>query len=382
MHLYQGWKVVLAGAGINFLVGINYTWSIYATGLVEQLGWNYSQASLPYSLFLLCYAFLMVPTGWAQDHVGSRPIISLGSIFSGLAFISFIFFLDQPLVAAILLGVLLGIGLACCFASTTPAVIKWFPPNQKGKVTGFVVTSTGLAALIMSPFIQRLVNFGITEAFVISGIILLIGIFVLAQLITEPPLKIKDLRRIHNKNTTKIDPRLFKFWIMFFLTTGTGVTISSHLVNIMQVQASSEKGYIAVALFSLGNAAGRMIGGILSDKIGRIKSMRGVFSIIVIMIILGLGASTSIQIIVVFSLLALAFGSLFSIFPSAIVKLFGESSFGFNYGIVFTGLGAAGIFPYLGGTLYEIQGSYFFTYLLLLITTISALLISLKVRSD
>jgi len=78
--------------------------------------------------------------------------------------------------------------------------------------------------------------------------------------------------------------------------------------------------------------------------------------------------------------LALFFGGLFSIFPSAVVNLFGEANFGLNYGIVFTGLGAAGLFPYLGGILFEIQDHYLSTYGLLLVTTLLALLFSLKVK--
>jgi len=161
MPLYSGWRVALAGAGVNFLVGINYTWSIFATGLVEQKGWTHPQAALPYSLFLFCYAFCMVSAGRAQDYFGPRPVVSIGSLFAGGAFISCAFFLDFPFTAAILWGLLLGMGLACCFASTTPAAMKWFSPDKKGMIAGLVVTSTGLAALIMSPLIQLMVRRGL-----------------------------------------------------------------------------------------------------------------------------------------------------------------------------------------------------------------------------
>lgn len=76
MALYRGWSVALAGAGINFLVEINYTWSIFATGLVEQRGWSHAQAALPYSIFLFCFAVCMVYTGRAQDYYGPRLVIS------------------------------------------------------------------------------------------------------------------------------------------------------------------------------------------------------------------------------------------------------------------------------------------------------------------
>ncbi len=383
-YLHQGWRVTLASAGINFLVGINYTWSIYATGLVEQVGWDYSQASLPYALFLFCYAMFMVPAGRAQDFFGPRPVIRLGSFFAGFAFLSCVLFFHQPIMAAVLWGLPLGIGLACCFASTTPASIKWFPPEKKGMITGFVVTSTGLAALVMSPIIYRLIQLGITEAFIASGLILIAGILILAHFVINPPVKLKDIRKIWNKRpaTGTLNHLLLKFWVMFFLTTGTGVTMAAHLDNIMRIQTNYERGYIAVSLYALCNASGRMLGGILSDKLGRTKALRLIFSTMAIMIVSGALATNPIHLMLSVSVMTLAFGSLFSIFPSAAVQFFGESHFGFYYGIIFTGLGAAGIFPYLAGWFFELQGHYLSTYLMLLVTTCIALLLSLKLRDS
>ena len=385
MPVYRGWKVALAGAGVNFLVGINYTWSIFATGLVEQKGWTYSQASLPYSIFLFCYALCMVSAGKAQDNYGPRPVISVGSFFAGGAFLVSAYFLNYPFTAAVLWGLLLGIGLACCFASTTPAAMKWFSPERKGTVTGLVVTSTGLAALVMSPLIQQLVyDRGTFQSFVICGIFLAVGIFVLAQFIYNPPYGIRDLKERFSRTrySSLGDPRLYGFWFMFFLTTGTGVTMAAHLDNIMRVQAGYPKGYIAVALFAACNAGGRILGGLLSDRIGRGKAMTVVFCTIALMLTFMMLIQSPILLMSAVSLLALAYGSLYSIFPSAVVSFFGESNFGLNYGVVFTGLGAAGLFPYVGGTLFEMQGHYISTYALLLATTLTAVIFSLKIRGQ
>ena len=384
LPLYRGWKVALAGAGVNFLVGINYTWSIFATGLVEQKGWTYSQASLPYSIFLFCYAFCMVSAGRAQDNYGPRPVISLGSLFAGGAFMVSAFYLDYPFAAAVLWGLLLGMGLACCFASTTPAAMKWFPPERKGTITGLVVTSTGLAALVMSPFIQQLVHQrGTAQSFIICGIFLTVGILILAQFIQNPPCRIGDLkgRFSRTRYSSLGDSRLYGFWLMFFLTTGTGVTMAAHLDNIMRVQAGYDKGYIAVALFAACNAAGRIAGGLLSDRIGRANAMTVIFSTIALMLTFMMIVRTPIPLMSVVSFMALAYGSLYSIFPSAVVTFFGESNFGLNYGVVFTGLGAAGLFPYLGGVLFELQGHYLATYALLLGTTLTAVIFSLKITN-
>lgn len=385
MALYRGWSVALAGAGINFLVGINYTWSIFATGLVEQRGWSHAQAALPYSIFLFCYAICMVYAGRAQDYYGPRLVISLGSIFAGGAFLSCAFCLNSPFTAAILWGLPLGMGLACCFASTTPAAMKWFSADKKGSITGLVVTGTGLAALVMSPIIHLWVGRSVSQAFFICGAILAAGIVILAQFIANPPARMKNLKTlpVHGKRFPALwDLRLYQLWLMFFLTTGAGVTMAAHLNNIMQVQAGYSRGYIAVSLFALCNAAGRIIGGVLSDRIGRLKAMTAAFSFMALMLAVVMAARTPYILMVSVALLALSYGSLYSIFPSAVVSIFGESSFGLNYGLVFTGLGVAGLFPYLGGALFELEGHYFSTYTFLLIAILTAILISRKVKAN
>ena len=384
MPLYRGWKVALAGAGINFLVGINYTWSIFATGLVQQKGWSHAQSALPYSLFLFCYAFCMVSAGRAQDYFGPRPVIIVGSFFAGGAFIFCALSLDKPFSAALLWGTMLGMGLACCFASTTPAAMKWFPAEQKGRIAGLVVTSTGLAALFISPLVQMLVSREVATALLTCGLALGCGLFLLARLVVNPPLKIKDLQQwpVTGKRFPSLyDFRLYLLWFMFFLTVGTGVTIAAHLDNIMRIQADYDRGYLVVASFAFCNAAGRIVGGLFSDRMGGRRAMSLNFSIMALMLLLLIIACSPYTLIPLISLLAFAYGGLYSIFPSVTVSLFGEANFGLNYGLIFTGLGVAGLFPYLGGILFELQGHYLSSYALLFLTTLIALLLSLKFKT-
>jgi MFS transporter, OFA family, oxalate/formate antiporter len=383
MPLYRGWKVALAGAGINFLVGINYTWSIFAAGLVDQKGWTHAQAALPYSFFLFCYAFAMVPAGQGQDYFGPRPVISLGSLFAGGAFAACSYYLDTPFTASLLWGGLLGLGLACCFSSTTPSAMKWFRAERKGTVAGLVVTSTGLAAFVLSPAVQQLVRHSVRDAFLASGLSLFLSILILAQWIANPPVRITDLRdRPVSRRwpASLFDFRLYQLWLMFFLVIGTGVTINAHLVNIMRVQAGFEKGYLVVALFALFNAAGRVAGGFLSDRLGRLRSLGLAYKTIALMLAFLLVVRLPLLLALAVALLALAYGSLYSIFPATVVSFFGDKNFGLYYGVVFTGLGAAGVFPYAAGLLFERQGHYLSAYGLMLATTLAAFLLLRRIK--
>lgn len=61
--MYRGWKVAMAGFFVNLITGVIYTWSIIASALSVDLGWSYTQASLPYTVFIFCYPPAMIIAG-------------------------------------------------------------------------------------------------------------------------------------------------------------------------------------------------------------------------------------------------------------------------------------------------------------------------------
>ena len=382
LKLYGGWRVVVAGTGINFLVGVSYTWSIFAGGLSRQLGWSQTQAALPYTVFIFCYALAMVITGRIQDKLGPRLVIMAGSFFLSGAFILSSLFMTPSAVAAIW-GLLYGIGVACCYGSVTPAAVKWFPPQKKGLVTGIVVTGVGLSAFVMAPAVNYLVGQGVERAFFIVGIVLLAGVFLLSQLIcnTQADGVAPSGERAERWYEILSFPQFYMLWVMFCFTTGAGITFVTHLNRIVEVHTSFEKGYIMVALFAFFNAAGRLAAGLLSDLVGRRRAMTLVFSATTLTLFFVLYIYSPVLMGIAISILGLTYGGLYSLFPAITVSFFGEKNFGLNFGLIFTGLGAGGIFPLLAGYLFELRGDFTGAFILLLAICLAATILSLVVKS-
>lgn len=386
--MYQGWKVTLAGAGVNFLVGITYAWSIIAAGLTREFGWTQTQTALPYTVFILCYSLSMVAAGRLQDKAGPRVMVVWGGIMVGGAFLLSSLFMT-PLGVAVFWGLLFGIGLACCFASVTPAAIKWFPPSRRGMIAGIVVTGIGVSALLLSPALHLLVQLGVRTAFVVTGLVLLVGVVSLAQFIQNPPPATEDAREIASISS-KSWHHIFKqthfyiLWVMFCITTGIGLTFTAHMHTIAQTMASFEQGYVMVIIFSFFNAAGRITSGILSDRLGRSKAMTLVFIVITFSLLLILTIRSPLMMGMAAMFLGLTYGGLFSLFPAATASYFGVENFGFYYGLVFTGLGAGGLFPLLAGRLYDLYGTFsaVFTGLLFLCLLVIILSIYLGRREE
>ncbi len=54
-----GWRVTLAGVGINLALGILYTWSVISRGVPDEWGWSQSDKSWPYAVACLVFCLLL-----------------------------------------------------------------------------------------------------------------------------------------------------------------------------------------------------------------------------------------------------------------------------------------------------------------------------------
>lgn len=165
-------------------------------------------------------------------------------------------------------------------------------------------------------------------------------------------------------------PIFYLLWLMYAFSAGAGLMIIGNITTIAKL-GKIEAGFILVALLAVGNAGGRIIAGILSDRIGRIWTMFIIFVFqAVLMIVLRTGLTHMVAFVMVSMLLGFNYGACLSVFPSAVKDNFGLKNFGINYGLVFTSWGVGGFFfPLFAGRLFEAakkatgSGSYNDAYL-------------------
>ena len=182
-----GWRVALAGMGINLALGILYTWSVISKGIPDAWHWSEAQKSLPYAIACLVFCLVMVPAGRLQDKIGPRPVASVGGLLVGagmiLASLS-----TSPIGYVIGFGILAGAGIGAGYASATPPAVKWFPPAKTGQIAGIVVSGFGLASVYAAPLAKWLTaTFGLPTMMKILGIAFLVVVVSLAQLLRPPP---------------------------------------------------------------------------------------------------------------------------------------------------------------------------------------------------
>lgn len=84
-------------------------------------------------------------------------------------------------------GVLAGIGIGMGYIVPVATLIKWFP-DKRGFITGIAVTGFGGGALIAAPVAKSIINGpGPFTAFLVLGLIYIVGVVVAASFMKNPP---------------------------------------------------------------------------------------------------------------------------------------------------------------------------------------------------
>ncbi len=362
-----GWRVTMAGLGINLALGILYTWSIFKMTIKESIvagdglfNWSLSSLNDPYAVCCLVFAFTMIFAGRVQDRISPRITAVIGGILTGLGLILISF--SNAWISWILgFGILMGMGLGFGYASATPPAIKWFPSAKTGMIAGIVVAGFGLASVYIAPLAIFLIDsIGLSQSMLVFGIAFLIIVSALAQFLVNPPEGYVHPEEARKKNDltaiSSIDfspgemlrtPTFYKLWIIFCIASGAGLMIIGGVAG-MAKQGMGQMAWVVVALMAVGNASGRVIAGILSDRIGRANTLfiMLIFQSIVIFSLLFIPPAQVTLLVLAAILIGFNYGTNLSLFPSVTKDFFGLKNFGVNYGLVFSAWGVGGfIFP-------------------------------------
>ncbi len=349
-------RILLAGFCINLCLGILYAWSIFNKALVSDLGWSASDASQPYAIATITFSICLLIAGILQDRMGPRTILLLGTSLTGLGMIGSSF-ASSVIMLNITFGVVTGAGIGFGYACLSPSAMKWFHSSKKGLVNGLIAAGFGLAALYLAPLTSTLISsFGINSSFMILGFGVLIITVPLACTINNPPKgfipeapkvkagKVSDAKELIDitwKNMLKT-PQFYSLWIMYAFAASVGLMIIGNITNIASVQASLPNAVYLASILAVFNSGGRVAAGLLSDKIGGIRTLLLAFILQAINMVLFSTFTSEFTLIIGTAIAAVGYGTLLAVFPSITAEYYGLKNYGTNYGVLYTSWGVGG----------------------------------------
>ena len=352
----RGWIVTFAGLGINLALGVLYAWSMFKDAIKTELGFDEGQLNDPYALCCLVFAGAMIFAGRCQDKIGPRLTATIGGLLIGAGLI----LISQSKSYGVWLlgfGVLGGLGMGFGYSSATPPALKWFPPAKTGLIAGMVVAGFGLAPVYLAPLSKYLVDhFQLQKSMLFLGIGFLVAIVGLAQLLVNPPAgyvaasapgtTAKPATAGSSPSEILRTPIFWVLWMCYFIGSGAGLMVIGSISG-MAKKSMGTQAFIAVAVMAIGNASGRIIAGILSDRIGRRATLMLVLLIQAGLMFAAIPITAShdakLSIVLVAALIGANYGANLSLFPSFTKDLWGIRNFGLNYGVLFTAWGVGGL---------------------------------------
>jgi OFA family oxalate/formate antiporter-like MFS transporter len=155
-------------------------------------------------------------------------------------------------------------------------------------------------------------------------------------------------------------PQFYLLWIMYAFAAFAGLMIIGHMAKIAAQQLpGANLGFWLVAVLAVFNASGRIVAGVLSDRIGRTRTMVLVFAMQGGVMLLMSHFTTLPLLLLGAALVGLNYGANLSLFPATTADYFGTKNLGVNYGLVFTAWGVGGVFGgMVAGKIVDATGSY------------------------
>ena len=369
--IIRWWRVVGALL-MNLSLGSLYAWSIFVAQLEKEFGWNRAQTSWIFTVAIFVFGLSFVLAGRLQDKLGPFPISIIGAIALGVAFLLASF--TTTLTWSILtLGVVLGLGNGFGYATPIPVLSKWFP-DKRGLAVGLAVAGYGAGSALIGLFGPGLLKtYGWRGTFIALGgtyfVACIIAAFLLENPIAgwkpagwspAPASKVAATTHDYTPGEVARTPQFYFMWFAYCLGAAAGLMTISQLIPFAKsVGLPATAATLALLIAAFGNATGRILSGFLSDKIGRLQTLRLMILISAIaMPIIGNVSSLALvyaMIIVVYY----CFGTLLSVFPSTTADFFGTKNLGINYGLMFTAYAVAGIVgPMIGGYMFKTYNNY------------------------
>ncbi|MDA0107524.1 OFA family MFS transporter [Vibrio sp. La 4.2.2] len=350
-------RILIAGFCINLCLGILYAWSVFNKALVSEWGWSAADASSPYAIATITFSICLLVAGILQDRMGPRNILILGAALTGLGMIASSF-AQSVLMLNITFGVITGAGIGFGYACLSPSAMKWFHPSKKGMVNGLIAAGFGLAAVYLAPLTSSLIGqMGISSAFMVLGVGVLIIAVPLAATINNPPAgyipeepKVKAGKApVQVKKATDIGwkamlktPQFYSLWIMYAFAAAAGLMIIGNITNIASVQANLPNAVYLASLLAIFNSGGRIAAGILSDKIGGVRTLMLAFVLQGVNMVMFSTFTSEFMLIIGTAVAAVGYGTLLAVFPSLTAEYYGLKNYGTNYGVLYTSWGIGG----------------------------------------
>ncbi len=359
---------------VNVCLGSIYSWSVFSQGMVDYLNataglsLSYSDLSIIYTVANLIGPLTMIFGGRINDLFGPKYVIMAGGILYGGGMVAS-GFAGSVGFLIVSYGVIGGFGLGLAYGSVISTAVKLFP-EKKGLMGGLTTASYGISSVIMPPVISAVM--GATDApftFKTIGVVFLV-LIVLSSLFIRNDRAAAGSQAAGRLSENEMDwkqmlrqPVFYAMFLLLICGAFSGMMVISQAaqIGINTIGLTAAQAAFIVSLLALFNTAGRIVAGTLSDRIGRIGTLKlaCALSAVAEVCLLFSGAEGAALFYIGISIAGISFGSFMGVYPGFTSDRFGLRNNGVNYGIMCIGFALAGLLgPMIAKNTFNSTGSF------------------------
>lgn len=381
---YNRGAALAVGTVMMVLLGLIYAWSIFVAPLEAEFGWTRAQTSMTFTVSISFFVIGLISNGFLSRRFAPRTLLLFAAaiMLAGFMLCSRVYSLPGLYISY---GVLIGFAVGIANNALVSTVVMWFP-GHTGKASGILMMGFGLGGMVLGSLATALMGvMGWRGTFMLFGVIFAVVIALGALIMRRPP---QDKPAATG---TPVDDRTQftagqvvcrgSFWIYilwFTLITGGGLFVIGHAApfirELMGTSVDAEKIAYTSAMFtgilSLCNGLGRLLTGIVYDKLGLRRSMTLTTLYLIaaaILLILANQIASLPLVFIGFMLTGLSYGGCPTTSSTFASEFYGRKNFAINYAIVSAGLIPGALFgPYLAGVMRTASGGYLTSFIVML----------------
>lgn len=374
----QQWGVISACfVLLGLFFGFNFMFGIFIKPLIAEFGWTVSATSAAYTIYMAMVAVCGVLVGGLADRYGARPVILAGILLAGGS-VALAGSIQNLWQFYLLMGVLAGLGRSALQTPVSAYLQRAFTANR-GLATGLAGSGSGMGLIFFSPLAGYLIaSHGWRWAYLFLGLLFIV-LAVPVTLLLRPAAERREEAPGPGKTRAAYEPpdallpeaslgmgeivKRRPFWAILGSHTADCLCHSVLILHIVPmaieagmnpVQAASLAGVMGAGQF-----VGRVLIGVLSDRIGAKRSLLTALLLQTLPVPLLWGSPTLPAFFVVAAMVGLGLGGHGTMYPLVTREYYGPKRVGLLFGTFTSGASVGmALGGLMGGLLYDLSGNY------------------------
>jgi len=300
-----GWLIVIACMLVQAIPNgiVANTQALYMYPVMEAKGFTLPQFSLIFTIGTIVPAVIGPFIGSMYGKLNTKMFYLIGGILLSSGFMTFS--IADKLWQFYAIAAVVQIGSSIVSGIGIPMLLNsWFDENTKGKAMGLAFAGGSIGNIFLQQLVMRTISSsGYAHSYFVFGLVALIAIIPIALFMVRMPkneaeiVRGKAQQKEEKENSVDISYTLKEaqknkyFWIMGIGLIFVGIYVSAYSIQYaayFQGELGLSSSTIATtgSLFAIASLIGSLVGGILFDKLGVLKTL-----LIASVIVIGSGVS-------------------------------------------------------------------------------------------